>query len=96
MRVFRRLSREERLILGAQAEQRHTYRDLDADSKFQPTDRALCQHGHPLGRSFILCDECMGFQYRRHIEDWEGIADGTIRLCRVCGLSSGTHYPGLL
>lgn len=79
---------------GALAEQRHTYRDLDPDSRWQPTDRQLCDHGHPLGTAFTDCSECISFQYRRHTEDWQPISD--IRFCRRCGLTSGTHAAGLL
>ena len=82
------------LRLGALAEQRHTYRDLDADSRFEPTDRDLCDHGHPIGVSFAACSECIGFQYSGHTPDWQ--ETGEIRLCRRCGLSSGTHAAGLL
>lgn len=78
------------------AEQRHTYLDLDPDSRFRPTDRALCQHGRPVGQAFAVCDECRWAQYRHHTEDWEEVCDGAIRLCRRCGLSSGTHTGGLL
>lgn len=82
------------------AEQRHAYVDLDADSAYRPTDRKLCDHGHPLGNAGIECRDCSGLQYRRHTEDWEELGNddywGAVRFCRRCGLSSGTHYDGLL
>ena len=78
------------------AEQRHAYLDLDADSAFRPTDRKLCDHGHPLGSSGTECSDCISRQYSRHTMDWEEIGEESLRFCRACGLTCGTHNLGLL
>lgn len=78
------------------AEQRHTYLDRDPDSQWPATDRKLCQHARPLGTCFTACDECRWAQYRPHVMDWEELGDGSVRFCRRCGLSSGTHERGLM
>lgn len=95
--MFGSLTEFDRAFQGALAEQRHTYLDMDPDSRFRPTNRSLCDHGFPLGNAGWECSACISHQYGRHTPDWEEVGEErALRFCRRCGLSSGTHTVGLL